>query len=94
MDDAAIYIVLQGAVERSKGAASWTDVRLALMRAKEAKVKAALDSVFADFNLETLMHAEEIADREVFRMKPDTVSVTPPPERPPPLPKGGKYVKK
>lgn len=77
MDDAALYILLQGAVERSKGAATWTDVRLAIMRAKDAKVKAALDSVFAEFSLESLMHAEKITDKEVFKVPPPLPPPTP-----------------
>lgn len=73
MEDTQLYITLQGAVERSKGAATWTDVRLALMRAKEAKIQQQLDSVFEGLSLDELMRAEKLADKEVF------VKATPPP---------------
>lgn len=77
--------MLQGAVERSKGGASWTDVLLAIKRAKELKVKASLDSLFSDFSLESLMQAEKLADSEVFKTFPTAKQAAPAPASQPPV---------
>lgn len=82
MEDSALYILLQGAVDRMKGAASWTDLRLALMRMKEKKVKAAFESVFEDLPLEVLLQAERIADKEVFKPAPAVPVAAPAPLAP------------
>jgi len=76
MDDTQLYIMLQGAVERSKGAATWTDILCGIMRAKEAKVSEAVDALVSHLPLEALMRAEAIADAQFMKSVP------------PPLPTG------
>ena len=68
MDDSTMYCKLQSAVERSRGAASWTDVSLVLMRLREAKVQMALHAAFEDMPLEDILQAERIANNECFKV--------------------------
>lgn len=70
MDEATMYVKLAQTVERLKGAGTWTDLQLAVMRARERKLREQLDSLFADFSLEDLSVAEKIASKEVFKSPP------------------------
>jgi dihydroorotase-like cyclic amidohydrolase len=66
MDEATMYVKLASAVERLKGAGTWTDLRLALHRARDAKVAQALHAILDDFTLDELLLAERLTDKEVF----------------------------
>ena len=68
MEDTAMYCKLQSAVDRSRGAATWADVSIALMRLREAKVQMALHAAFEDMPLEDLLQAERIANNECFKV--------------------------
>jgi hypothetical protein len=67
MTDEAIYVALQGAVERSKGAASWSDIAIAITAAKEKKVREQLLAIVGDYPLDDLLKALDIAHREMFK---------------------------
>ena len=102
MDDTTLYIQLQGAIDRAKGAVLWSDVCLALKRVQESKVRESLTSLFSEMDLPTLAHAHAIAERETLTLKPaaPSVSMTPAPAQPaallapPPTPKPGKRKRK
>lgn len=70
MDEASMYIKLAQTVERLKGAGTWTDLQLGIMRAREAKLREQLNSLFSDMSLEDLSLADKIASKEVFKSPP------------------------
>ncbi len=83
-DKSTFYITLQAAIERSKGAATWSDVLLAIQRARESKVRESLASIVSNYTLEELAAAEEVA-WAVVRNQPAAPKV-PAPAPPPPAP--------
>lgn len=70
MDEATMYIKLAQTVERLKGAGTWTDLQLGILRTRERKLREQLDSLFADFSLEDLAVADKVASKEVFKLPP------------------------
>lgn len=70
MDEATMYVKLAQTVERLKGAGTWTDLQLGLLRARERKLREQFDSLFADFSLEDLVLAEKLTGKEVFKSPP------------------------
>jgi hypothetical protein len=84
MEDSELYVKLQGIIERGKGAVLWSDILLAAVRAKEAKVREQLTGVLADMDLPTLHQAHKIAERETLVPipKPTITAVTSAPPAP------------
>lgn len=70
MDEATMYVKLAQTVERLKGAGTWTDLQLAIVRAREAKLRDQLSSLFSDMTLEDLCVADKVACKEVFKSPP------------------------
>lgn len=76
-----VYMMLQSAVERSKGGMTWNDVIATIEQIRRAKVLEQLGSTLADLSVADLTAALEIAAKEVLP-KPSMV----PAPAPPPLP--------
>lgn len=91
MDETALFVTLQRALDSSKGAATWSDIKLALMRAKEAKIREHLNSVFSGMDLATLVQADAMLEQTIFSKSTASVTATPQPAAikapPAPLPK-------
>jgi hypothetical protein len=81
MEDSEVYVKLQGIIERGKGAVLWSDIVLAAVRAKEAKVREQLTGVLADMDLASLHQAHKIAEREAL-VPLKSASITQPPAQP------------
>lgn len=90
MDKTNFYVVMQNLIERSAGAITWSDVSLAIKRAKEAKIREQLASIFSSQPLQDLQALEDIADREVFSTPPPLPAAT---SSPKPLPMHGEISK-
>ncbi len=70
MTETEMYVALQSAIDRNKGAATWTDLRLAVMRATEAKLREDFNSMLSSYSIADLMQALLIIDREYIKQPP------------------------
>lgn len=77
MDETAMYVKLAQTVERLKGAGTWTDLQLAIVRAKEQKLREQLNSTLSDMTLADLALAEKLALQEVFKTPPPLAKAAP-----------------
>lgn len=77
MDEATMYVKLAQAVEGLKGAGTWTDLQLGIVRAREKKLRERIDSMFSDLSLEDLAVADSVASKEVFKLPPPLPATEP-----------------
>lgn len=89
MTDEDVYVVFQRNLERLSehfpySPASWADVAIAVARERERHFQEAFRSLLCNMTMAELAQVGAVAERELFKARAASASITPPPAPPSP----------